>query len=125
MAADNPYFGLLALGDNFIVTGDSVSMIIEIARLGRPLTIAELPRVNKRVLKVLRALGWHEPWGPLLRIGTQAQARDFDGLYAYLYERHLAVRLGEAPHEAAGVLDDDTARVAQRLRQLAGMAVTD
>lgn len=40
---DNPYAGLLALGDRFVVTGDSISMQVEVARLGRPLEILPLP----------------------------------------------------------------------------------
>src|SRR5262249_25703985 len=32
---DTPYMGLLALADGFIVTGDSASMMVEVARLRR------------------------------------------------------------------------------------------
>ncbi|HSH28773.1 MAG TPA: ELM1/GtrOC1 family putative glycosyltransferase [Thiohalobacter sp.] len=39
----NPYAGLLALSDRFVVTGDSISMQVEVARLGRPLEILPLP----------------------------------------------------------------------------------
>jgi mitochondrial fission protein ELM1 len=38
-AADNPYRGLLALGDRFVVTGESMSMLAEAAAMGRPLYI--------------------------------------------------------------------------------------
>ena len=40
---ENPYTGLLALGDRFVVTGDSISMQVEVARLGKPLEIVPLP----------------------------------------------------------------------------------
>lgn len=40
---ENPYTGLLALGDRFVVTGDSISMQVEVARLGKPLEILPLP----------------------------------------------------------------------------------
>ena len=40
---ENPYIGLLALGDRFVVTGDSISMQVEVARLGKPLEILPLP----------------------------------------------------------------------------------
>mgnify|MGYP000688776508 CR=1 FL=1 len=33
-APDNPYRGLLGLADGFIVTGDSISMLVEVAKLG-------------------------------------------------------------------------------------------
>ena len=122
--AENPYFGLLAHGDSFVVTGDSISMIVEVARLQRPLTIAELPRVNARLLKTARKLGWRDPMGSAARyvfkIGTNWRARDFNRLYDYLYDNHLAVRLGDAPSELAKVLPDDVALVAAKLRRLAG-----
>lgn len=40
---ENPYTGLLAHGDRFVVTGDSISMQVEVARLGKPLEILPLP----------------------------------------------------------------------------------
>ena len=42
-APDNPYLGLLGLADGFVVTGDSISMLVEIAGLKKPLAILELP----------------------------------------------------------------------------------
>lgn len=39
----NPYMGLLALGDRFVVTADSISMQVEVARIGKPLEILALP----------------------------------------------------------------------------------
>ena len=42
-AADNPYLGLLGLADGFVVTGDSISMLVEIAACEKPLAILELP----------------------------------------------------------------------------------
>ena len=40
--ADNPYQGLLALADAFIVTGESMSMLGEAAETGRPLYIFDM-----------------------------------------------------------------------------------
>lgn len=39
---ENPYFGLLALADAFVVTADSVNMVSEAAATGKPVYIAEL-----------------------------------------------------------------------------------
>jgi uncharacterized protein len=39
----NPYRALLGLADRFVVTSDSLSMMMEIARRGRPLAIYPLP----------------------------------------------------------------------------------
>jgi mitochondrial fission protein ELM1 len=41
-ATDNPYRALLGLADEFMVTGDSISMLVEVARMGKPLTILPL-----------------------------------------------------------------------------------
>ena len=45
--AENPYLALLGLADRFVVTSDSVTMMVEVARLGRPLAIFELPLVRR------------------------------------------------------------------------------
>src|SRR5262245_10908856 len=42
-ARENPYLALLGLADGFIVTSDSITMMVEVARLGRPLAVYELP----------------------------------------------------------------------------------
>jgi len=42
-AEENPYLGLLGLCDRFVVTGDSISMMVEITQLGKPLAILPLP----------------------------------------------------------------------------------
>jgi uncharacterized protein len=41
-AIENPYRGLLGLADGFVVTGDSISMMVEVIRLRKPLTIFPL-----------------------------------------------------------------------------------
>lgn len=40
--SDNPYFGILALADAFIVTCDSVNMVSEAATTGKPVHVVEL-----------------------------------------------------------------------------------
>ncbi len=39
---DNPYFGMLALADGFVVTKDSINMVSEAAATGKPVHIFEL-----------------------------------------------------------------------------------
>lgn len=53
-ATENPYLAFLAGGDEFVVTPDSISMLVEVARLGKPLAIAPHTRVRS-VEKTLRA----------------------------------------------------------------------
>jgi mitochondrial fission protein ELM1 len=45
---DNPYFGMLALADQIIVTQDSVSMISEAAATTAPVLVADLPGRSRR-----------------------------------------------------------------------------
>jgi uncharacterized protein len=45
---DNPYFGMLALADAFIVTCDSVNMISEACSTGKPVYVAMLPAPGRR-----------------------------------------------------------------------------
>ncbi len=45
----NPYFGILALADYLVVTGDSASMVSEAASTGKPLYIIDFGRYSKRL----------------------------------------------------------------------------
>jgi mitochondrial fission protein ELM1 len=129
--SDNPYVGLLAHGDRFIVTGDSVSMLVEVARLGKPLAIAPLRQANRIVTNVLRRL--HLPdetaygiAGGVQRamdhflplIGLEASTRDFALLHDLLYQKGWAVPLGAPFATPTDPPADDTAIAAGRLRAL-------
>ena len=122
-SADNPYLALLALADRFVVTGDSASMLVEVARLGRPLAVFELPvgRGPRQCLTRLRALfarlGWHGH-------GARPQ-RDITELHRALYRLGLAVPLGEPFPAGAGSLgaDNQLAVIRTRIRLLLGLSV--
>ncbi len=45
---DNPYFGMLALADHIVVTGDSASMVSEAAATGKPVYVVELEGGNAK-----------------------------------------------------------------------------
>lgn len=105
-AAANPYMGLLAHGDSFTVTADSLSMLTEVARLGRPLAIAEPPEQ----LSLLARLG---------RFAGATAARDLGEAAGFLIRGGHAVKLGTGEPLAGPLPVDDTERVAARLRALA------
>lgn len=105
-ATDNPYLGLLAHGDVFTVTADSLSMIIEVARLGKPLLIAEPPREGG-----LAGLG---AW-----ISDRLRPRDLGKAIALLRASGHAGRPGETPKPPTTPLPDDAATVGAALRRLA------
>ncbi len=46
---DNPYFGMLAHADAFIVTCDSVNMVTEACSTGKPVHVVQLPAPGRRV----------------------------------------------------------------------------
>jgi hypothetical protein len=99
-AADNPYLALLGTADRFVVTSDSITMLVEVARLGRPLAVFALPPAPGRFWRRI------------------ASRRDLDAIPALLVERGLAVRLGEPFRAVAEAAPDELARVAERIRAL-------
>ena len=97
--SDNPYFGILALADAFIVTCDSVNMVSEAATTGKPVHVVELEggsakfrRFHESLRKdgITRAFeGKLESWDyPALqetqRIAEEIRARMPEGLRARL-----------------------------------------
>ncbi|MBL8660788.1 MAG: mitochondrial fission ELM1 family protein [Rhodospirillales bacterium] len=130
-ASDNPYLALLGLADRFVVTGDSISMMVEVARLGRPLAIFPLP-VRKDPGTLLRqavARRLHPESGADAGVGARVGqwlydrglvgfSRDLTALHDRLIERGLAVRLGEPFPATATKPPDDLPRVVARIRGL-------
>ena len=127
---DNPYHALLALADRFIVTGDSISMMVEVARLGRPLAIFALPeergawRLRGALGQRLAALegaraGLLRPLADVLyRLRIARYARDLAEIHRRLYARGLAVPLGQPFRAPQGRPSDDLARAVERVRAL-------
>jgi len=131
-ATENPYQGLLGLADRFVVTGDSVSMLVEVARLGRPLAIFALPvagglwpALKTRLADIFQPAA--DGRGSLLTrlgdvlydAGLVGYSREFELVHGALIDGGMAVRLGDpfAPPQA-GSAPDDVPRVVERLRGL-------
>ena len=137
-AADNPYLGLLGLADGFVVTGDSISMMVEVVRLRRPLAIFELPtsaggsldRLRRSLARAVFEPAARSPAGSwqrrlaraLYALGVIGYTRDFEAFHAMLFERGLAVRAGQALVPPSGEVPDDLSRVVARIRTLMGVA---
>jgi hypothetical protein len=76
----NPYFGILALSDELIVTADSISMLGEACATGKPVYMAELggygypmrPECHGEV--DFRLIGLTYSW--MMRFGPQRLSRD-------------------------------------------------
>jgi hypothetical protein len=131
-ASENPYTGLLGFADRFVVTGDSLSMMIEVARLGRPLAIFPLPveRSAGLAVRMLLARTFQPEPGSgrstfLTRIGDVfhdigivGYAKDTEEVHRRLVAGGFAVMLGQ-PFTAPGApVPDDAPRIAERIRAL-------
>ena len=109
--AENPYLALLGSADRFIVTGDSLSMLVEVARLGKPLLIAPVPPAGGPLNRLAAALQ---------RLGLAPAARDFDRLHGLLIGQGLAARLGEPFPPGGRRAPDELAAIAVRIASLVG-----
>jgi mitochondrial fission protein ELM1 len=100
----NPYLGMLAWADAFVITGDSESMLAEASAQGRPLFVARFPeRTSFRALARLREWVWRRggaaPSGPR---GTPRPQRGLERICGRLIERGLV-----RPSRDLGHLHDD------------------
>lgn len=108
----NPYRGILSLADRFVVTGESISMLVEVIRQQKPLAIYPLPMRRKstflRSRSVLQNLLFplgatpnhsrrlRERLGDrLVRLGMMEYRKDFSLFHQQVIQQGLAVWLGE------------------------------
>lgn len=120
--ADNPYLGLLALADRFVVTCDSVSMLVEVASLRRPLAIFDLP-VGASPSDWARALFARVPLPAglshsLHALGILGYGRDLGEIRRRLIETGRAVPLGQPFHGSSEDVEDELAGVVRRIRAI-------
>jgi uncharacterized protein len=129
----NPYTALLGLADRFIVSGDSISMIVEVARLGKPLAIASLPlraapwiRLEQAMARRFRAAeasgspGWRRLKAFLHGKGIAPFARDTVAFHAMLFQSGRAVPLGQPFPSPPDPPSDGLALAVSRIRALFG-----
>lgn len=118
---DNPYLALLGLADRFIVTGDSMSMMVEIARLGKPLAIFALPYqrgLRPWMQRLVAVAGAGKLGKLLLRLRLLGNSRDLSAIHRQLYDKQLAVPLGR-PFPPGGIMpEDELEKVVGRIREL-------
>lgn len=85
-ASANPYLALLGSADHFVVTGDSISMMVEAARIGKPVLLAPLPfqsrlpwlqwmRLSRKIADGLRCSRF------ATHVGKLAWSRDYYSFY--------------------------------------------
>jgi len=131
-ATNNPYHALLGLADEFVVTGESVSMLVEVAQLGRPLAIFPLPlgplgKLDQYRRRAARWLYRPDQGDKLDSLRSRIRAlfgalhllprtRDFTAMHDLLIERGLAVLAGGEIPPPQGSLPDDLSGVVARIR---------
>ena len=111
-APNNPYKGFLALADDFVVTIDSASLLVEASATGRPVAVFEWPR---RGDSRPAAMTWLRR--KAIDLGLFKPPRDFDAYFSEMRARGLAHRFGEAPPAVRRPLDD-LERTVERVRAL-------
>ena len=80
-SGDNPYFGMLAHADAFIVTCDSVNMISEACSTGKPVHVVMLPTPGRRANGRDKFSRFHR------RLQESGRIRAFDGrIETWTYE---------------------------------------
>ena len=109
----NPYYGLLAHADGFVVTGDSMSMITEVARLNRPLAIFALRRApaNQLLRRWLGPAPDYLKYHVLPRLGVTAYPRDLTEIHRWLYDAGSAVPAGRPFSGVSATARDDLDQV--------------
>ena len=134
---DNPYRALLGLADGFVVTGDSISMLVEVVYLRRPLAIFPLPYgILGRLDQYRRSFARWLFRPRLVSTGDRlrhwlarlvfrldvftllSSTRDFRAFHQLLVERRLAVWSGQALSHPSGSLPDDVPRAIMRIQAL-------
>jgi len=118
----NPYFGMLALGDELVVTADSVSMLSEACATGKPVYMAALggygypmrPGVGSEIDFRFTALTYS--W--LMRFGPRRLSRDIRLVQQRLLTEGRVAWLGEAFQRAAASGPTDIERAVERVRHL-------
>jgi hypothetical protein len=98
---DNPYPALLALADQFIVTGDSASMLAEAAGTGKPVAVFAPPLRRTPSQRLLR---WIENRLGLIEraAGSRGTARQQNHL-GRIYDRLLATGIVSRERDVGAV----------------------
>ena len=145
--AGNPYAALLGSADGFIVTGDSVSMMVEVIRISKPLAIFPLPGGWLGGLDQCRRSLAHWLFRPaypaadgsatetpadrarhglaravfyLDRFKILSATRDFRAFHGMLVEQGLAVWAGNPLKSPPPSLPDELSIVVRRIKGLFG-----
>lgn len=116
----NPYFGMLALADRLVVTGDSIAMLSEACATGRPVQIFDLGGMHGRsdFSRDFRLGG--SLYAGLLRWCWQPLSRDITLVHQQLRRANRAVWMDEESRVAVVPEETDMQRAVTAVRGLLG-----
>ena len=136
-AEENPYRALLGSADGFIVTADSVSMMVEVIYLHKPLAIFPLPGGLLGEIDQLRRSLAHWLFNPRQESAADrlrhrvargvyyvdvfkvlCATRDFRAFHRLLVDKGLAVWSGQPFRQVEAELPDDVGAVVKRIESL-------
>jgi len=118
----NPYFAILALSDELIVTADSVSMLSEACATGKPVYMAELGgygypmRPGRKTAVDFRLSALTYSW--MMRFGPKRLSRDIRLVHNNLLSEGRVVWLGEPFTQRTDTGSADLDHALQRVRAL-------
>ncbi|MCL4683383.1 mitochondrial fission ELM1 family protein [Myxococcota bacterium] len=133
-AEENPYRALLGAADGLVVTGDSISMLVEAVKLRRPVAIlplstgplGRLDEQRRRFSHWLFDVRGEGPWHGVRRAlaraafqrGLLTHTRDFTAFYELLFTSGLAARSFDELAPPTGEIPDDLEHAAAAVRAL-------
>jgi uncharacterized protein len=119
-AADNPYRALLALADEIVVTGDSISMLAEATATGKPVFIFDLGGMRQSGPRPLTSARDRRSLLHLLlmRTAPKRMRRDIRILLQRAVADGRAAWLGDPPPPGRPASGEDLARAVAAVRRL-------
>jgi mitochondrial fission protein ELM1 len=118
----NPYFGILALADRLVVTGDSIAMLSEACATGRPVQIFDLGGMRGELQGPVDFRLGASLYTLLLRWLWQPLSRDITLVHQQLRDNSRAVWLEEEVGAAMVPAQTDLQRAVAAVRGLLGQA---
>ncbi|MCZ6869241.1 MAG: ELM1/GtrOC1 family putative glycosyltransferase [Gammaproteobacteria bacterium] len=121
---DNPYLGYLALGDHFVVTGESMSMLAEACATGKPVQVFDLgvptPGEPGRWWLDAASYGWRPLTHRLAQwLGPARMRRDVGRIQKRLVETGRATMLGDSTRSRGEPAPNrDLERTVERIKRL-------
>jgi hypothetical protein len=127
--SENPYLGIVALADRFVVTGESASMIAEAANTTKPIELFDLDErlISRLLTRWLPALGLGWTFRMGARSGYWTPPRNMRRLHEVLRSRgHIGDKTDAEPNaRSIRPIEWDLARTIGRIAQLCAPEALD